>query len=333
MFRRGALPWALTLLCLLAAGTPVVRAAGAADDDDDGPAPRSGAAAAHRKEGYAIRLHRPMKAGQSYAWSADSTVINTLPVIPTGGATPNAAAAAPATVTDTVSVHLDAVVQILNVDRNGGVTEMACTVQECVARTAKERRTVVQPGRTILVEAGKWKPKLTATSGNFTIQDDVLLRSVLPLPRVDDTTDDDVYGTAKKQAVGESWNVRPDQVLRSWAAAGYKLKAQHVSGTVKLKSAEMVDGVECLRVSGRTKIEHFLPPALDIPQGIDIGDATTELKFTRLLPEDPSKQVLQDSHSLTVHFVLKKDPRALTPEAREGKLLRSVGVKLKLLSQ
>jgi hypothetical protein len=331
MFRRGALPWALTLLCLLAAGTPLVRAAGPGDDDD-GPAARSGAAAPQRKDGYAIRLTRPMKAGQSYAWSADSTVINTLPVLPPASGSPNAAAAAAATVTDTVSVHLEGVVQILNVDKDGEVTEMACTVQECTARTAKERKTVVQPGRVILVEAGKWKPKLTATSGNFTIEDDVLLRSVLPVPRLDDTTDDDVYGTAKKQNVGESWNVRPDQMLRSWAAAGYKLKANHVSGSVKLKAAELVDGVECLRVSGRAKIDHFLPPALDIPEGVDIGDATTELKFTKLIPADPSKQVLQDSHSLTVHFALKKDPRALTPEAREGKLLRSVGVKLKLLS-
>ena len=59
MFRRGAVPWALTLLCLLAAGTPAVRAA-AAGDDDDGPAAKGGAAAPHRAEGYAIRLHRPM---------------------------------------------------------------------------------------------------------------------------------------------------------------------------------------------------------------------------------------------------------------------------------
>ena len=36
---------------------------------------------------------------------------------------------------------------------------------------------------------------------------------------------------------------------------------------------------------------------------------------------------------MTVHFVLKKDPRALTPEAHEGKLLRTVGVKLRLLSK
>jgi hypothetical protein len=331
MFGRGALPWALVLLCLVRAGAPTARAAGPADDDD-GPAPKSGAAAPQRKDGYTIRLHRPMKAGQSYAWSADSTVINTLPVLPPASASPNAAAAAPVTTTDTVSVHLEGVVQILNVDKDGDVTEMACTVQECTARTGKERKTVVQPGRVILVEAGKWKPKLTATSGNFTIQDDVLLRSVLPLPRADDTTDDDVYGTTKQQAVGESWNLRPDQMLRSWAAAGYKLKAQNVSGSVKLKSAEIVDGVECLRVSGRAKIEHFLPPALDIPEGVDIGDATTELKFTKLLPADPSKPVLQDSHSLTVHFTLKRDPRALTPEAREGKLLRSVGVKLRLLS-
>jgi hypothetical protein len=114
-------------------------------------------------------------------------------------------------------------------------------------------------------------------------------------------------------------------------AAGYKLKPQHISGNVKVKSVETVDGVECLRVTGRAKIEHFMPPALDIPEGLPIEDSTCEIKFTKLLPADPSLPALQDSHSMTVHFTLKKDPRALTPAAREGKLLRSVGVKMQLL--
>jgi hypothetical protein len=94
----------------------------------------------------------------------------------------------------------------------------------------------------------------------------------------------------------------------------------------------MVDGVECVRVTGRARIEHFLPPAVDMPEGVEAGDATTEIKFTKLLPADPAKPMLQFSQSMTVHIAMKKDPRALSPEPREGKLLRSAGVRLKLLS-
>ena len=54
--------------------------------------------------------------------------------------------------------------------------------------------------------------------------------------------------------------------------------------------------------------------------------------YTRLLPTDTSKPVLQDSHSMTLHFTLKRDPRAMIPGPREGKLLRSVGVKLQLMN-
>ena len=331
MLRRGALLMAFALLlCVTAAGTQWVRAANAgAADDDDGPAPGSGSAVPRRAEGYPIKLTRPFKVGQTYAWSADGTVVNTMPAALPPGSPPTAQ---PPMVTDTVSVHLDGSVQILAVDPDGEVTEMACTVEQCSARTGKARKNVVQPGRVILVEAGKWKPKLTATSGAFTIEDDRYLRTVLPMPRLDETCDDDLFGSAKRQNVGDTWNVRPDQVLRSWAAAGYKLKAQNVSGNVKLKSAEMVDGVECVRVTGRAKIEHFLPPAVDIPDGIEPGDATTEIKFTKLLPADPAKPLLQFSQSMTVHISMKKDPRALSPEPREGKLLRSAGVSLKLLT-
>ena len=315
MPRRGVWRFALTLLCLLAAGTVSARAT-TNDDDDDGPDAAPITTAPRRGDGYAIKLTRPMKAGQRFAWTADATVVNTLPGNP---------------VPETVTLHLEAVAQILAVDSDGEITEMACTIEQCTARTGKERRNVLQPGRTLLVEAGKWKPKITATSGNLTIQDDKLLREVLPVPRLGETSEDDVFGTAKRQNIGDTWSIRPEQMARSWAAAGYKLKPQNISGTMKVKSAEVVDGIECVRVAGRAKIEHFLPPALDIPDAIEVGDATTEIKFTKLLPADVTKHALQDSHSMTVRFSLKKDPRALTPEAKEGKLLRTVGVKLRLL--
>lgn len=308
MLRRAVLLMAVTA-CLLA---PRATAAGA--DDDDGPSP-----AARGGRAYPIKLHRPMKVGQQYRWVADSTLVNSIPV-PGGGQTQQ-----------TVSVHLEGVAQVLGVDRHGVCNEMAFTVEECTARTGKEKKTVVKAGRVILVEAGKWKSKMTAASGTLTIEDDVLLRSVMSLPRVDDTTDDDVFGSAKPQAAGDAWPVRPDQMVRSWASAGYKLRAQNISGTTRVKSVETVDGVECVRVAGRAKIENFLPPGLDIPDGLPIGDATCEFKFTKLLPVEPSMHALQDSHSMTVNFVLKKDPRALTPEKREGKILRTVGVKLQLL--
>jgi hypothetical protein len=318
MLRRGALLIAFAVACLqgMSAG-----AAPAGADDDEAPA--RGAAPARGGRAYPIRLTRPFKVGQQFRWNADATVINSIPA-------PAAAAQAPA-VAETVSLHLDGVVQILAVDRDGECTEMACTVDECTARTSKEKKVVVRQGRVILIEAGKWKSKLTAAAGTLTIEDDVLLRSVLSLPRVDDTSDDDLFGSPRPQAVGESWNLRPDQMVRSWGWAGYKLKPQQISGSVKVKSAETVDGVECVRVTGRARIEHFLPPALDVPEGLQIEDATCEIKFTRLLPADPSLPAVQDSHSVSVHFVLKKDPRALTPAPREGKLLRSVGVKMQPL--
>ena len=323
MPRRGRFGFALSLLWLAAivAAAAPAGARAAADDEDDGPAAgHPGSPAPTRGDGYAIRLTRPMKVGQRYTWTADATVIDSLPGPP---GTP--------TIPQTVSLHLDAVVQILAVDADGEVTEMACTIEECTARTGRERKTVVQPGRVILAEAGKWKTKLTATSGNLTIQDDALLRSVLSIPRLDPTCDDDVFGTARRQNVRDTWPVRAEQMARSWAAAGYKLKPQTISGSVKIRSAEVVDGVECVRVVGRAKIEHFMPPSLDLPPGVEVGDATTEFKFTKLLPADPSLHVLQDSHSITVRVVLKKDPRSITPEVREGKLLRSVGVKMRLL--
>ena len=329
MLRRGVLQKTITLLCLAALtlslppGATAARAAALSDDDDDSASPAPAAPAAKT---YGIRLSRPMKVGQKFSWVANATAVNSVSGLISG----HARSAVP----ESVSVHLNGVVRVLAVNRDGEPTTLQCTVQECYARSGKERKTVVQPGKVITAEAGKWKTKLTPESGTLTIEEDILLRTVLSLPRLDDVSDDDTYGTGKKVKVGETWAVKPDEVLRSWAAAGYRLKKNNVSGSVRLKSVETVDGVECIRVAGRAKIEHFLPPALDMPDGLKVEDATVEYKFTKLATADPSGPVLLDSHSMTVNTVIRNEATAISPDARiEGKFLRSVGVKLRPLPE
>lgn len=329
MLRRGALRNTKTFLCLaalvlaLSPGAVAARAAALSDDDDDSASPAPVAPAA---KAYAIKLSRPMKVGQKFSWVADATAVNSVSGMVSGQAR--------SAVPESVSVHLNGVVRVLAVNRDGEPTVLQCTVQECYARTGRERKTVVAPGKVITAEAGKWKTKLSPESGTLTIEEDILLRTVLSLPRLDDVSDDEAYGTGKRVKAGESWAVKADEVLRSWAAAGYKLKKNNVSGNVRLKSVENVEGVECIRVTGRAKIEHFLPPALDLPEGVKIDDATVEYKFTKLATADPAGPVLLDSHSMTVTTVIKNDATAISPDARiEGKFLRSVGVKLKPLAE
>ena len=330
MLRRGVLQKTITFLCLaalglaLSPGAVAARAAAVSDDDDEDSAPAATAGPADRA--YAVRLSRPMKVGQKFSWVANATAVNSVSGVVSG----QGRSAMPSS----VSVHLDGVVRVLAVNRDGEPTALQCAVQECYARSGKERRTVVAAGKVITAEAGRWKTKLTPESGTLTIDEDVLLRTVLSLPRLDDVSDDEAYGTGKRVKVGESWAVKPDEVLRSWAAAGYKLKKANVSGKIRLKSVENVDGVECIRVTGRAKIEHFLPPALDLPDGVKIEDATVEYKFTRLATADPAGPVLVDSHSMTVTTVIRNDATSVSPDARiEGKFLRSVGVKLKPLAE
>lgn len=318
--RRAPQSNALVAVCLLALAAASAGFA-APTDDDDAPGPQDPGA-----RRYPVKLSRPFKAGQRYHWSADATIVDSAK----GTKSPTVRQLLP----EHVSVNLEAVVDVLAVNSDGEIVRMAATIEECVARYGKERKQVLKPGRVVTVEAGKWRPMFIPDAGSFTIQDDVLLRSVLTLPRIDDTTDDDVYGTNRPQRVGDSWPVNADQMMRSWAAAGYKLKKQNISGKMQLKSAETTDGVECLRISGRAKIEHFLPPALDIPGEVKVADATVEIKFTKVVPEDLTKQALSESYSMTVHTVMKTagDAAVVSDAKPEGKLLTSVGVKLRLIS-
>jgi hypothetical protein len=111
---------------------------------------------------------------------------------------------------------------------------------------------------------------------------------------------------------------------------GLKAARQNVSGTIKLAGAESVDGAACLRVQGKTRIEHFLPAATDLPDHSRLQDASVEYKFTRLLPVDPAMPCLMDSHSTNILLKLRTDDPSIGGDIPvDCKLLRTVGARRK----
>jgi hypothetical protein len=272
-------------------------------------------------DGYAIKLTRPLRAGQKYDFTADATVVQSL--------TANVSGQVHTLRPRSVSVHFEGTEQILAVNAQGDPIKARYTVTQCVAREGKKEVTVVPPGGVVTVDAGKWKSRMDVDQGGLTIQDELVLRAVLSLPNIDGTSEDDRFGTDKRQKVGESWPVRADAVMRAVvSSANVRVKKQDVSGTVKLAALETVDGVACLRVQGKSRIEHFLPPATDLPENSRVEDSTFEYKFTKLVPADPSGHCMMDSHSVNVLLKLRTDEASIGPDILvDGKLLRTVGIK------
>lgn len=290
-----------------------------------GAAPAASPAGAAGPGAYAVRLTRPVKVGEKFAFSADATVVQTM--------TANMSGQTRTYQPRSISVHFEGTELIVAVSPRGEPTQAEYTVTQCTAREGKQQLTVIQPGRVVTVEAGKWKSKMDVDQGAFTIQDEMIVRSVLSLRNTEQASDDECFGADKPQKVGDAWPVRADALVRSYASApGLKPKKPNVSGTIKLANVETVDGVPCVKVQGKAKVEHFLPPGTDLPDGSRVQDATFEYKFTKLLPVDPAGTCVSDSHSSNVQVKLRVDDPSIGSDILvEGRLLRTVGVRRKPL--
>jgi hypothetical protein len=288
---------------------------------EDAQAPADGA---NPSQTYRIQLTRVMRPGQRYAYSADATVVDSA----TGKLSGSTKTLKPRT----VSVHFEGEMEVLAVNVYGEPTKARFLVHECSARAMKDRITVFKRGTVVTAEATKYKTKLSPDRGGLSIEEDMMARSVLSLPKEDGITDDDLFGTRARQKVGGAWAVNPDKLVKSFAAQGSRVQRNNVSGTVRLKGVEYVDGIPCLRINGRAQIAEFTVPQEDVPDGTRVKQARSEIKFTRLSPIDPSKYSVLDSYSTTTYLTLVTDEGVISPDMTvEARWLRTVGATYRLL--
>ena len=286
------------------------------------PAERAGAApaAAPAGEAFLIKLTRAVPVQSKFHYSADATIVQSM--------TANVSGQTRTLRPRSLSVKFVGTEHVLAVNGFGEPTKAVYTVEKCTMREGKKEVTVVQPGLQVTVAAGKWQSSYDINQGALTIQDTLLLRTVLALPPVDGFSDDQCYGTNDKQSVGGTWPIRIEPTAKAFAASGRPVKKESVSGTVKLNNLETNSAGKFLRVQGKIKVEHFLPPGTDVPPDMKVKDATVEYKFTRVLPADLMGQSLTDSSSFTVLLKMTMDDptvRATVPV--DGKFLTTVGVK------
>jgi hypothetical protein len=180
----------------------------------------------------------------------------------------------------------------------------------------------------LTVEAGRWKSRLQVDQGDLAMIDEAALRAVVSLPNLKDLTDDQCFGTAKPVRVGDSWQVNPEAVARLVSQEGAKVAKQDVSGTVKLKAVQVVDGAPHLLIQGKVAVAKWVPDPRDLPHGTKFVEGTQEIKFTRLLPVDPAGPCVTDSGSERALMKLRTDEEGIGPDVLvDGKSLRTIGIK------
>lgn len=259
--------------------------------------PRIAVAADDAQRDYEIKLTRPETVGLRYTMTAEGALLRRTTLI-VGGQSRRQPE-------EGLGVKLEGTVEVLAVNDKGRATKIACDVSRCVLVTSGEgEKELIPAGKTIIAEgaADETTFKLKDGQGELPPGAAAALDLVISLENdPDDSTDDEVFGTAQRQKVGGEWPMDAERMARDAQNEGVKVKKESVSGAVKLAAVEAVDGAECLKLTGRVDAGDVEPPApqeVGLPETLKPAGGSIRYRFVVLLPTDVSAGALSESISI-----------------------------------
>ena len=279
----------------------------------------AGESAAPDNRTYAIRLARPASVGDTYRYVCDATVLQTMSANVSGWDKTHKP--------ESLSLHFEATERVLAVNPRGEPTRADYTVEKFVAREGKNERFLLDHGRVVTVEAGRWKPSFRLDRGVLTLHQEIALHGVISMPHLKDVSFDDCFGTTRPRKVGDSWPVNGDAVAKWVAVEGVQIDTQRVSGAVKLKGVELVGGVPCVVVQGRAVVQEWVMDSKELPPGFRAEPGTDEIKFTRAIPLDGAGHCLVDTSSDRATVKIRNDDPVGPDISVDLKVLKTTGIK------
>jgi hypothetical protein len=238
---------------------------------------------------YPVKLVRPPKVGQKYAFTAEGAMTRHT-VITVNGQQLNAS-------DDEFGVHLEGTVEVLAVNKDGEEGKAACTVTKCTRVTPEGEAELIPAGRVVTATGGKEETTFSIDQGKISDEAKEALELVFRMGEEDGYNDDRIYGTKTEQAVGGSWAIdtkassdeaRDDEVI---------FDPKDATGTMRLDKVETLDGVECLRISGVTQIKSLKFKA---PAGLKIDKGALKAHYGGAYPVDVNASgPIRESMSIT----------------------------------
>jgi hypothetical protein len=149
-------------------------------------------------------------------------------------------------------VELDAIEDVRQIDSNQRPTQISLEIKRCV-EVLKDgsHRTILSPGRTLLATTKKHdEAELTLDRGKLTRQDEALLRLIVHLREREEPSDDEIFGTEARQAIGSSWPINSKAFARQPSQPGFDpVRPKNISGTTTLVAVHEVPGFgPCLQL-------------------------------------------------------------------------------------
>jgi len=232
----------------------------------------SGAATA---KDYNIKLHRPVVIGMRYMVNLELTRQNTSLAKVDGDSQK------PEEITSVVS--LIGTVEVLDVSAKGYPVSEEYSVAKCTQTVNKKTVDLVKPGTPLVV---RLTPK-----GMYIDMDG----EPLPLPIAEilndlfvmtngEITEDEVYGTSKTRAVGDTWALQAEGTDKFAKDSGFSTEG--LTGKSLLVGVQKIAGADCLEISSTFVVPQVIPPEDSIPPKFKVQKATFKATNWGLYPAD-----------------------------------------------
>jgi len=111
----------------------------------------------------------------------------------------------------------------------------------------------------------------------------------------DEPSDDEVFGTARRRRVGDSWQVDPKLVAGLLARMAISVAAKDVSGIATLGGTKSVHGIPCLEVRFSLELHNVKASGQDLPAGVTMAPLTVRASGARVVAVDGARQPLEES--------------------------------------
>ncbi|HEV8604553.1 MAG TPA: hypothetical protein VGQ99_04265 [Tepidisphaeraceae bacterium] len=232
---------------------------------------------------YEIRIHRPDKAGMKFDVAITSAVKREVVTTADGRATRDPE--------QVVAIELKAVAEIVEVDEKGRDLKVTYVVEKCVKAAGEKDEEVLPKGKIFTAAIGPdgKRTVYAAADGKLTDEQIEALDLVADLPAPDAALADELYGPKGRQKIGDTWSVNAGAMAEDLKRHDYQVKPDAISGSLKLNGREKANGVQCLNITGETKVQRAKMKAADEANApISIRNVTMESTFSWLLPVDSS---------------------------------------------
>jgi hypothetical protein len=192
-------------------------------------------------------------------------------------------AGAPSDERQTATIRYVVATEILEASPKGNALRAALTVRKLTKESGGVTVELAKPGEVVTARLAGRERVFELRGAKLAPDLQAALGAALPLRADDEPTDDDLFGTARRRRVGESWPANGELFARL-GAASVTFDPKDVSGTVTLAAVKPVHGEPCLEVRWKLDARHGAFKAGSLPLGFDATTSSMSMTGSALVP-------------------------------------------------